>query len=114
MNSGTSGSEAGGGGGPEDEDVPEVIRIRSLARGVERPVVVSDDARATIVQVELSSSFMERSNREVIEPVRALLDRLRSEGEVPEGLELAMTGSAVVGHDINSREEIAAQTIERW
>ncbi|QDV34514.1 MMPL family transporter [Tautonia plasticadhaerens] len=100
--------------GPGEGERPEVIRIRSLANDVERPVLVSEDGRATIVQIELGSSFMDRSNRLVVEPARALVDRLRRGGDAPRGLELAVTGSAVVGHDINAREDVSARVIERW
>lgn len=96
------------------EPPPEVVRIRSLANDVERPVLVSDDGRATLIQVELDSGYMDRANRLVVEPVRGLVDRLRRQGVPPDGLELAVTGSAVVGRDLNEREAASARVIERW
>jgi putative drug exporter of the RND superfamily len=62
-------------------------------------LLVSPDRRAMLVDIELVPSFMSHANWPIIDQINALLAELRQQGKIPAGLDIAMTGSAVVGRD---------------
>ena len=74
----------------------------------------SRDGQATLVVVELTTEFLHERVKLYVDRVEETLDRLRSKGNVPDGLELAMTGSAAVGRDdLRAREE-SGRRIQSW
>src|SRR5207249_3429067 len=46
--------------------------------------------------------------------VEELIERLHREHKIPEGLDIALTGSAVVGRDVRRAELMSAHNIETW
>jgi hypothetical protein len=62
-------------------------------------LLVSPDHQEMLVVVELTTDFLADRNRPLLAKIEHLLHNLRAEGRVPPGLEIAMTGSAVVGRD---------------
>jgi RND superfamily putative drug exporter len=62
-------------------------------------LLVSPDGKEMLLLVELTTDFLADRNRPLLAKIEHLLDNLRAEGQVPPGLEIAMTGSAVVGRD---------------
>ncbi len=62
-------------------------------------LLVSPDRQAMLVVVELTTEFTARRNGAVIDKVENLVTQLRKEGKVPTGLDVAITGSAVIGRD---------------
>jgi len=58
--------------------------------------------------------FLERKAWPAVHAVEDLIERLRRENKVPDGLDIALTGSAVVGRDIRQAEQESAHSIETW
>jgi RND superfamily putative drug exporter len=63
------------------------------------PFLVSPDGRALLVVLELTTEFMSRTNWPTITAVQDLVHDLRDRGQVPERLDVTLTGSAVIGRD---------------
>jgi RND superfamily putative drug exporter len=89
-----------------DEPPPGPPEQRSLIARIRTPftpgagsLLVSPDEQALLVVVELTTDFLSHRNWPTIERVENLVARLRQEGKVPQGLEVAVTGSAVIGRD---------------
>jgi putative drug exporter of the RND superfamily len=89
----------------EDEPPPPparrsiIERILSPNRPGNQAFLVSPDRRALLVVVELTTEFLSATNWPVIDKVDNLTRQLQADGKVPEGLNISMTGSAVVGRD---------------
>ena len=64
------------------------------------PLFESADGRAALVVLGLRTEFGEVGNGPLVGAVEGLVDRLRRGGAVPAGLELAVSGTAVVGRDM--------------
>jgi RND superfamily putative drug exporter len=97
-----------------NEDRPLISRIRAFDAEVVGSLLVSNDRRATLVILELTSDYADRRNRPVIHAIEEALEELRHQGRVPDGLELGLTGSAVVGRDITLASENSAAGTEKW
>jgi RND superfamily putative drug exporter len=99
----------------DDEDLAPILgATRSLAdRGV-GALLVSPDRRATLVLVELATPFIDRRNARVVAKIEDVVDTLRGEHKVPDGLEVAVTGSATAGRDLLRAEGEGARAIEVW
>jgi RND superfamily putative drug exporter len=93
---------------------PIVWRICSFDDEAIGSLLVSGDRRATLVILGLTGDFFARQNRPTVGAIEGLLDDLWQEGVVPSGLDLAPTGSAVVGRDIMRATENSARAIGRW
>lgn len=74
----------------------------------------SSDGSAQLVILELRTEFLEHRNRDVVARIEAAIDRLRNGGAFPDGLKLALTGSAAVGRDISQAESDSADATEFW
>jgi RND superfamily putative drug exporter len=61
--------------------------------------LVSPDEQVLLVVVGLTTEFLSHDNCEVIDRIDGLLADLRRHGKIPDGLDIAMTGSAVIGRD---------------
>jgi RND superfamily putative drug exporter len=90
----------------EGEPAPQKPRQRSIIARVRTPnapgtgaLLVSPDGQALLVVVELTTEILSRLNWPTIEKVEDLVCELREQGKVPEGLEISLTGSAVLGRD---------------
>ncbi len=82
-----------------------LARIRTPNAPGVGALLVSPDGEALLVVVELTTEFLAKTNWPTIERVEDLVRGLRQQGKVPRGLEIAMTGSAVIGRD-HSRAEM--------
>jgi uncharacterized membrane protein YdfJ with MMPL/SSD domain len=91
-----------------------ISRVESLNTKVAGPLFVSGDQRATAVVVDLTTRFQDRTAWPTIHAIEELIDRLRRENKTPAGLDIALTGSAVVGRDVAQLERQSAADIEHW
>ncbi len=92
---------------PSESSQPRSIiaRIRTPNAPGVGGLLVSPDEKAMLVVVELTTEFLSDRNWPTIAKVEALIARLRDEGKVPQGLDIALTGSAVIGRD-HSRAQL--------
>src|SRR6266542_3203415 len=91
-------------GGLPKPDSP-VARIRAPGDGPTGALLQSPDRRAELVAVELNSEFLNSRNWPTVAAVERLVEDLRAHGETPAALDLALTGSAVLGRDTGRAEE---------
>jgi RND superfamily putative drug exporter len=76
-----------------------IARIRTPNAPGGGRLLLSPDGRALLVVVELTTEFLAKENWPTITRVEGLVERLRQQGKVPPGLDVAVTGSAVLGRD---------------
>ena len=91
-----------------------IARIRTLSDEGSGALLVNGYQNATLVVIDLTVEFLDRRAWPTVHAVEDLIERLRRENKVPDGLDIALTGSAVVGRDIRQGEQKSAQTIETW
>jgi RND superfamily putative drug exporter len=60
---------------------------------------VSADGRALLIVLELTTEFLSRDNWPTVTKVEDLVRDLRARGKLPPGVDVAVTGSAVIGRD---------------
>src|SRR5216683_288552 len=77
-------------------------------------LLVNGYQSATLVVIDLTAEYLNRSAWPPVNAVEELIERLRREHKVPEGLDIALTGSAVVGRDVRRAELTSAHNIEIW
>jgi RND superfamily putative drug exporter len=109
------------------EETPEQ-RIKTFASEASswKNILDSADGRATMVVIELKTEFFDASNATLIDEIEALIakdgklfSQTRSfEGKmkplVPEGLRLALSGSATVGRDMIREAADSSKATELW
>ncbi len=78
---------------------PLISRIRTPNAPGAGALLVSADGKVLLVLVELTTEFMSQANWPIIAKVDELVAQLRSTGRMPTGLDIALTGSAVIGRD---------------
>jgi putative drug exporter of the RND superfamily len=90
----------------ESAKPPEPPKKRSIIARIRTPntpgvggLLESPDAQALLVVVDLTTEFLSNQNWPTIENIEQLLRELQAKGDVPPGLKIAMTGSAVIGRD---------------
>jgi RND superfamily putative drug exporter len=91
-----------------------IVRIQTLGDEGKGTLLVNGYQNATLVVVDLTAEFLDRSAWPPVHAVEELIERLYQENKVPEGLDIALTGSAVVGRDFRQAELQSAHTIETW
>lgn len=74
-------------------------------------LLASADGKASLVMVELASDFQDARNWKPIEEVENALNTLRVGSSIPKGLELTLTGDAVLGRDFSQAEAASARHI---
>jgi putative drug exporter of the RND superfamily len=67
-------------------------------------LLVSADRRAMLVVVELTTDFFSSLNWPTIDQISHLVEHLRQQGKIPEGLDISLTGSAIIGRDHTQAE----------
>jgi len=98
---------------------PVVSRIRTFSDKTFGSLLESDDNKASLVIIELTTEFMELRNRETIEKIEELigtrgeLGLLGREQLVPPGLDLSISGPATVGRDMRAAAKESASATER-
>jgi RND superfamily putative drug exporter len=93
---------------------PVVSRIRTPNAPSGGAFLVSPDRRALLVEIELTNEFLSAENWPTITKVEQLIANLRETGKIPPGLDITITGSAVVGRDhsrAQSQSVRATQTL---
>jgi RND superfamily putative drug exporter len=100
-------------GGNPDPDSP-VLRVRAPGDVPTGVLLRSPDQKAELVVVELHSEFLDSQNWPTVAAVEHLIEDLRRRGETPTGLDLALTGSAVLGRDTGQAEARSAGAVQRW
>jgi RND superfamily putative drug exporter len=76
-----------------------IDRIRTPNAPGTGAFLISPDRRAMLVVVELTTEFLSDANWPVITKIENLTRELRDAGELPNGLDIEITGSAVIGRD---------------
>ncbi len=102
-----------------DENQPPPPKKRSIIARIRTPnapgsgaLLVSPDGRGLLVVVELTTEFLSHDNWPVIDKIQNLVRTLRQQGKVPPGVDILMTGSAVVGRDHTLAELQSAHATE--
>jgi RND superfamily putative drug exporter len=98
---------------------PEPTRSKSFIQRIRTPnapgtgaLLVSPDQKALLVVVDLTTEFLSVRNWPVIDKINHLIHELQRQGKVPPGLEISMTGSAVIGRDHTTAELQSARDTE--
>jgi RND superfamily putative drug exporter len=99
--------------GDEEEETPLVL-LRSPGDPGAGALLVSQDRQAALVVAELRGPVLDRQNAPIVRRVERMLDDLRAEQAVPEGLTIAITGSATAGRDLDEAEAAGARAVDRW
>lgn len=105
---------------PAGGTVPEPIissvltyRDRTLGR-----LLDSEDNHSTLVMVGMTSEFLEWRNKPTIDEIQNLVNvrngQLAREGTIPAGLDLALSGTATVGRDMNVANRESSEKTEVW
>ncbi len=89
-----------------------IARIRTPNALGSGPLLVSPDGQALLVVLELTTDFLSRRNRPTIAKVEELVRDLRRREQTPPGIELAVTGSAVIGRDRTRAQLESARATE--
>ena len=76
------------------------------------PLLVSDDSKALLVVIELTTEFLSRDNWPTIDKIRSLIGHLGGEKKIPAGLDITLTGSAMIGRDHVEGEMKSAHATE--
>jgi RND superfamily putative drug exporter len=90
-----------------------IARIRTPNAPVTGALLVSEDTKALLVVIDLTTEFLTHTNWRTIEKVEKLIGELRSEDRLPRGVDIALTGSAVIGRDHTMAELQGARATER-
>jgi RND superfamily putative drug exporter len=84
---------------PRPEKPPIVNRIRTPNAPGIGALLVSPDHDALLVVMDLTTEFMSPDNWQTITRVEDLVRQWKEQGKLPSGLDIALTGSAVIGRD---------------
>lgn len=100
---------------------PPVERKKSIIGRIRTPntpgigsLLVSQDGKARLVLLELTTEFLARQNWPTIDRVEETLADLQAQGQVPAGLDIFLTGSAVIGRDRTYANLHSARATEFW
>ena len=75
------------------------------------PLLDSSDGKATLVVAELQADFLSNRAVPLVGRIDEVVQSLRQQNLLPDGLNIAETGSAVVGRDMAvARDQSAHQT----
>ena len=93
-----------------DEPAPKpahtsiIERIRTPNAPGSGALLISPDGQVLLVVIELTTEFLSTDNWPTIDKVESFIGNLEQEGKLPSGLEVALTGSAVIGRDRTQAE----------
>jgi putative drug exporter of the RND superfamily len=97
--------------GDDEPTKPTPSAKRSIIARVRTPntpgagaLLVSPDGQALLVVVDLTTEFLSAQNWRTIDAINELLGELRAGSDMPPGLQVAVTGSAVIGRDHTTAE----------
>ena len=89
-----------------------IARIRTPNAPGLGALLVSEDKKALLVVLELTTDFLAKRNWPTIAKVEDLVRNLREQGKLPPGLDIAVTGSAVIGRDHSQAQLQSARATE--
>jgi RND superfamily putative drug exporter len=89
-----------------------IDRIRTPNAPGTGALLVSADQKALLVVIDLTTEFLSVRNWPILDKIKHLIGELERQGKVPPGLEIAMTGSAVIGRDHTVAELQSARDTE--
>jgi RND superfamily putative drug exporter len=99
-------------------DAPILADIRTFSDRDMGPLLISEDQKATLVIMELTTEFTERKNDPLVNKIETLLGRpghpgpLFLEKDFPRGLELSLSGLATVGRDMRAAAQHSADATQ--
>ncbi len=103
-------------GDPETGDFgpkSDIHRIRTFRDKTVGHLLLSKDKKATLVYVELRHEFMDAKNRPTIQSIEKLLfEDEEFRRQIPAGLDLTLSGEAVVGRDMLDAAKNSAKATE--
>ncbi len=89
-----------------DDTAPAKPKKRSIIARIHTPnapgagaLLVSPDHRALLVVLDLTTEFLSTDNWPTIDRVQHLISDLGEQSTIPPGVQIALTGSAVIGRD---------------
>ena len=92
-----------------------ISRIKTFKDPLMGKLLVSEDKKASLIILALTSEFLQWANRPTVEKIEKLLyTDLKHEHKVPPGLDLAMSGTATVGRDMLVAGAESASKTELW
>ena len=92
-----------------------ISRIRTLNDKAIGHLLISNDKKATLVIVELTTEFLDARNKETIERIENLINKdLEFRKKIPPGLDLATSGAATVGRDMIQAGTESSKSTEKW
>lgn len=97
-----------------DEGQPIIVKIRTWKDEGGGVLLTSEDNKATLVILDLATELLEHRNWSTIQKIVDLLDGLRRDQKVPQGLDIGLTGSAMIGRDMTMGQADSARATERW
>jgi RND superfamily putative drug exporter len=112
----TAPAPAAASSGPKIE--PVVTSIRTFSDKEFGQLLMSDDQKATLVLLELTTDFTERKNEPTIVKIEELVGTPGQAGELqrekgfPTGLDLSLSGIATVGRDMRTAARKSARATE--
>jgi len=99
-----------------DPRSPVISRIRDYTDKRIGNLLVSRDGMASLVIIDVSTEFLDDHNRTLIGEIEEIIHPAAAarRSEIPAGLNLALSGSATVGRDMNQAVADSARNTERW
>jgi RND superfamily putative drug exporter len=104
---------------PGDEERPRPPERRSIITRIRTPdapgsgaLLVSPDRQVLLVVVELTTEFLSHRNWQTLAQIEGLVQDLRAQGKVPLGMDITVTGSAVIGRDHSLAQLQSARATE--
>ncbi|HEV3118160.1 MAG TPA: MMPL family transporter, partial [Gemmataceae bacterium] len=97
-----------------EEPESPITHIHTPADRGAGALLINGYGNAALVVLDLTAEFMGKNAWPTIEAVEHLIENLRRENRVPYGLDIDLTGSAVIGRDIRQAETKSASAIDTW
>lgn len=91
-----------------------IARIRTPGTPGAGALLQNQDGEAALVVMELTTDFLSHNNWPTMSRVEALLAQIRDKRQVPPGLDLSLTGSAIIGRDHTIAQLQSARATDRW
>jgi RND superfamily putative drug exporter len=89
-----------------------IDRVRTPNAPGTGALLVSADDKALLIVIDLTTEFVSARNWPIIDRINHLVHELEWQGKVPSGLDISMTGSAVIGRDHTLAELKSARVTE--
>ncbi len=100
-----------------DAESDKSITVRTFSDKSVGRLLNSVDNKASLVLMELPTEFLDARNMPLIKRVQNLIDvkgEMQTEGIVPRGLDMALSGSATVGRDMMQAAKESSRDTEKW